>query len=612
MIGLLLILVVSLMLAYIIKRDIEEVLPPFVMTLMLGIYGTGILKKSHHAFFLSMCAFAVIAVCFVVVLIKRRPSSGKILQNVPAVLKAHSGFLIFLIACGVMVYCYSTHFVNVWDDFHYNATFPKDCWYYGTMTSGNTSATYYKSYLPLQQLFFYWGFQSIGTFSEPMMFYYKMILIYILLLPFFKKISETKLWVKITVTIFTLIMPFLFMFEVIESLSMDTVMASLFAYAVVNILTEKNRDLWCFYRICVATACLTLMKSIALMFTGITLGIWLFDSVVRLKADKSEEKGAKLEFICMIASTVIAAAAYLSWKIFCDRNGNSVYLSDKLSGNLTSGVGFSLPSYGKQTIINILKSIFGMSTNLGSLGLSLGAATLFGAVLIGIIVFSKRADWCDFWTFLILLCGMAVYVAFLCYTYCFLFEPWEAESLSSLDRYFGTYSYVIIYVTMYRYLCFVKDSGSTYCKTEIVLVAAVVILIVTLPFKNMISGLNPSKYLADRNEYATIKSEVQEEVADLLDLNLPKCIVMVVNDSENDMYSRSLDYELIPHISRPVNVCAYESMSEKQQAIDNKIAEENPDYIYFSLHERGTEDVSVYYLPDKYHPIEGVEGLYGR
>ena len=68
--------------------------------------------------------------------------------------------LLFLLCCITVSFCYRTHFVMVWDDFHYNATFPKNCFYYGTVPMGTNLATHYKSYLPLLQLFFYWGFQA--------------------------------------------------------------------------------------------------------------------------------------------------------------------------------------------------------------------------------------------------------------------------------------------------------------------------------------------------------------------------------------------------------------------------------------------------------------------
>ncbi|MBO4904657.1 MAG: hypothetical protein J5367_05490 [Lachnospiraceae bacterium] len=270
--GLLILLIVGGMLSFISQRDVEDVIPPFVMTFLLGIYGLAILKKSHHAYKLSLATFLVIACLFIFMLARRRNEiSIKALIAWP---KKHIGFICFLLTCLMMVYCYSNHFVFVWDDFHYNATFPKDCFFYGTMPTGMALATYYKSYLPLMQLFFYWGFQGSG-FSEPLMFQYKIVLIYVLILPLFKQAGKLKAIISAFAILVAIILPFLFMYEVQESLSMDTVVAGLFAYVVVLILFEEKRDLFFLYRVVTALLCLTLMKTISVIFAGICLATWL-------------------------------------------------------------------------------------------------------------------------------------------------------------------------------------------------------------------------------------------------------------------------------------------------------------------------------------------------
>ncbi len=320
MTGLAILLIVGFMIAYILQREIEEVLPPFVMTLLLGIYALGILKKSHHAYFLSLCCFAVIAVLFVVMLIRRRkPVTTNGQQDVkrgfdlPAYMRAHAGFFVFLIVSMLIMWCYHTHFVMVWDDFHYNALFPKNCYAYGTMPVGFHSATHYKSYLPLLQLFFYWGFQGSG-FSEVLMFQYKMVLIYVLILPLFRRINVLQMPARIAMGISAAILPFLFMYEVQESLSMDTVMGLLFAYAIIEIVLADQRDLFCFYRILVALLCLTLIKTIAVIFTAICIATWVVVHVVRMREDSTDK--VKNEWVMIAITCALNAIAYFSWKIF--------------------------------------------------------------------------------------------------------------------------------------------------------------------------------------------------------------------------------------------------------------------------------------------------------
>lgn len=605
--GLLVILpAVGLMLAYIHKRDVEDILPPLVMTLMLFNYALAIIGKGHHSFKLSIIIFILIAVVCVVCFLRRRnsPSEKSSAFSFKQHFSKHIGFYVYLIMCLLMVYGYSTHFVNVWDDFHYNATFPKDCYYFRTMPYGTNLATYYKSYLPLQQLLFYWGFQGFG-FSEPMMFQYKMVLIYTLMLPLFSLANKSKGITRIANLVFPAILPFLFLFEVIESLSMDTVMAAMFAYALINIAVkrEDKPEPFRLYCILVSTVSLILMKSIAAMFAGITLGVWLF--VLIVKSRRKSIKEFKLEWTAFLVTGFSTLLAYLSWKIYCNRHGNTTYLSNILSDNLSEGGRFSLPSYGQTTIQNILKSIFTMKMNLGPTGMSLFAVILISVALLAMLIINKSFDRTDLWTSVILAAGLFVYVAFLCYTYCFIFEQWEAESLSSLDRYFGTYALTVLYVIIYRINADVNSSKTA----EIALWATCIISLVTLPYSNIIQTLMPQKYVEKRADIYAIREEVKAELNDLADAKLPMGYVVIVNNSENDMYARSMDYEVIPLVSRPFNSAGYESEGEIRDAFLEKIADVNPDYIYFTEHERA-EHADLYDIPTEYRAHESIKGLY--
>lgn len=613
MLGLLILLAVGLMLAYIHEKDIEDILPPLVMTLLLFNYGLAIIGKVHHSFVLSMCFFALIAVAFIIVLVKRRGAFNKVSLS----FDRHIGFCVFVLVCLLMAYCYSTHFVNVWDDFHYNATFPKDCYYYGTMPYGANLATHYKSYLPLLQLFFYWGFQSFG-FAESMMFIYKMILIYTLLLPFYSKANKTKGLIRVVNLIFPTLLPFLFMFEVQESLSMDTVMAALFAYAVIMIFCEtKDKSIFRMYCILVSVVCLILMKSIAAMFAGVTLGIWLFVLLVknyRIKSSPFKENA--FEWISFIVTSLSTLIAYFSWKIYCDIHGNTTYLSNILADNLAEGAKITLPSYGVQTIKNIIKSIVTLKMNLGNCGMSLLIVVVIAVLLVVVLKFAGQLDAIDFWSFLILAAGLFVYVAFLCYSYCFIFEQWEAEELSSLDRYFGTYAFTISYVVLYRSICAVEDDsvekGILMKCLPRILMGVLVIFFITLPFKSLQDVLIPYAYLEKRADMYDIRKEVSVEMALLTAEGRSQGYIVIVNNSENDMYSRSMDYEVIPLVSRPFNSALYDNFSDRQAAFDEKIDDIKPDFIYFTNRERadwGTD--SVYDIPDEYE-LYNMDGLYIR
>ncbi len=644
--GLIILLIVGFMIAYILHREIEEVLPPFVMTLLLGIYGLGILKKSHHAFLLSMCVFGVIAVTFTVVLIRRyrmkkslaaqsdtKRFGARAGSRFVETIRSHVGFIVFLLVCVLMIWCYHTHFVMVWDDFHYNATFPKNCYAYGTMPAGLQSATHYKSYLPLLQLFFYWGFQADG-FSEPLMFQYKMVLIYVLILPLFRRINERGILSKVAMGISATILPFLFMYEVQESLSMDTVMALLFAYSLVEILFTKERDHFSFYRILVVLLCLTLIKTIAVIFTGICLATWIAVYAVHRRSENhtavrtgddsgTETKKKKPWKEWMVIAAVGAAniAAYFSWKIFCSRNGNTNYLSNNLLSNLRNGK--AIPDYAGDTALRFLKSLFTFPLNLGPMGLSIGGILAAGLIVLSILRVNRQLQKTDVAAAIMLVLGLAGYLSVLIYTYIFVFEPWEAESLSSLDRYLGTYATTLCYVILYRISMQgqnlpekteeEKKCGKLYFSKPVtgILPMLTIVLLATLPYGNLKNVLVPGRYLQAREQMYADRQEVHAEMEPFMSGEYRMGTMLSVNCEGNTIYDRGIDYEVLPNISRPLNIVEI-APDQRQEALDQRISDLDPDYIYFSAHERAVEDISVYRLPDNYEPLNGVLGMFHK
>ena len=598
MIGLIIILAVAAMLSYILKKDPETVLPSFMMTLLLGIYALGILKKSHHAYSLSLCAFLVIAVVFVVFLFKRRPRLS--LTGLLAWVREHVGFITFLCVCVLMIWCYHTHFVMVWDDFHYNATFPKDCYFYGTMPVGNHSATFYKSYLPLMQLFFYWGFQAAG-FSEAIMFQYKMVLIYVLILPVFARMNGVGVLRKIATGVFAGILPFLFLNEVQESLSMDCVVGLLFAYAMVRILGSRVHDWFEYYDIAVALMCLTLMKTISVIFTAIALGTWF---VYVMFGDR---KDLRKEIAGIFGTGVLCVVAYFSWKVFCNLNGNSNYLSDRLGVNITNGTG--IPDYAANTVREMVKSLWTMHLHLGPWGLSMAGILIFALVLGIIMKYCGDLTRQDVIAAVMILLGFIGYFAVLCYTYVFVFDKWEADSLSSFDRYIGTYALTVCYVAMYRF-SFVSDK-SVESKSGYFFPIATAVLFVTLPFTTMSDVLNPGGYVNNHINTYNGLVEVKDELAAMDIREMGSGYIVIVQCEENSVYSRGMDYEVIPLVSRPYNVTAFDE-ADRDAELTDRLNTYEPDYIYFSAHEREYEDISLYTIPDNYAKVDGVEGLFRK
>lgn len=596
MINLLLLLFFGMLLSFAIKRDFEEVFPPFVFTLLMGLYGTAILGKAHRSFLLSLFAFAGIWVFYMIKEKRLFPSIRQIREKCTPV---SVGFLCYLGVCALMMYCYHSHFVVGWDDLHYNATFAKDMYYYGTMPVGTASTTHYKDYLPLMQLFYYWGFQGSGRFSESLMFQYKIILAYTCMLPFFYRMNSARKIKRVCYFVTALLLPFISLIEILDSLSMDAVMALIFGYTLTLIMSVKERDWFFYYRVIVGLMTLTMMKSIALMFSGICLGVLLCRQLAELKGRNIAEEARHLAGY--LVSWIAVLSSWASWKIFCRRNGNVGYLNKMFADDLYGG-GIKFPSYTAVTVKNIFKSLFTMHLNFGRLGFTVFAVCLLTIVLC---VFMHRAGAFggrDFCYYLVLAAGFCMYLAFLVYTYLFLFEPWEAESLSSLDRYLGTYVLGLLFAVLYQFY----ECDFRYDRYAVL--AVTVILFLSLNFERISWTLVPFRYDSFWRDGLAIKQQVSEEIG-LIDRSfLGNGKILVIDYGGNDFYNRYIDYDLIPYVTEPFNSAESASGFLADEVLA-KIQDRNIAYVYIS--ERAGEGENFHELDTLIEDADAsVKGIY--
>ena len=137
------------------------------------------------------------------------------------------------------------------------------------------------------------------------------------------------------------------------------------------------------------------------------------------------------------------------------------------------------------------------------------------------------------------------------------------------------------------------------------------LLLLSLMGSGLLDVLLPGRYLDKRREMYEDRMEVHEEMAPFLALNLDPSTMLTINCEGNTVYDRGIDYEVLPHISRPFNTTEYEP-GERNDAINERIEDMNPDYVYFAAHERAYEDIGKYKLPAGYTQVSGFEGLFHR
>lgn len=560
---LLLLICCGIILSIAIDKRVEETLPPFVFAFLIFLYILAILKKPHHAFELSIPIPIGIYVLFVILKRRAVPSISMIKDSLS--FKNAPGFWCYLAVVLIMFYCYGNHAVNNWDDFHFNATFARNMFVYNGMPTGWKAATGYKTYKPFMQMFYNWGFQGVGYFSEPLMFRYKSFLLFTAMLPLFDIMRKVKGTVyRIIVFVTALILPFCFMFEVVDSLSMDGMMGILFGYSLISTLLVKEHDWFYYVRIMLGLTALVMVKSTGIIFCGVVVGTWFLVTLIRFKGNKPIREIVRLVLTCIPAGIL-----WLSWKIFCDANGNTTFLNNILSGHLDAESG--LPSYGKQTIIDGIKQLFTRSMNLGPIGLTFMCIAAIAVIVLIVLLRREHADASVKVTYACLLACIIPYIAVLLYTYIFVFFDYEAIELASYDRYLGTYALGMMIFIIYQ----LYDLQDQTCTITAAAICAV--LLVTLNYPNLYNGLIPGNYAKYREGIIAERSEAQSEI-DKLGFALPDGIdaapVLIVNNSGNDVYSRSLDYCMLPLVASAIDITSYAADTDLDGYADT-----NADYV---------------------------------
>lgn len=622
---LILLIIFGILLALALDRKATDVIPVYVFVFLICLFGLALIKKPHHAFDFSLVYFAFTLIFFI---IKKRKSftSTKGIKALLIPKSISTGLILYFAVLIVMSIAYGNHVVNNWDDFHFNATFARDMFAYGGMPTGYKSATGYRTYKPLMQLFYNWGFQANGHYIETLMFRYKSFLLYTALLPLFALIDGLKGKItKISAAIAIIVLPYAFLFEIVDSLSMDAMMGLLCAYTLTSICFAKQKNWFYYVKIMVGLVTLVLVKSTAVMFVAICFAVLLISEVFEyLKEKNSKLNILVLRVLRFLGMGIITGVAWLSWKVFCDRNGNTTYLNTMLDGSLESGN--RIPWYGKQTLIDGFKGLFTQSLNLGRFSLSMMTTALIVLIIAVIVIKAEKsikenASYYNSkpgsdgssndtsnnytssdnkliaynrsgkilglgfinWVYVVILGGIIPYFAVLMYTYIFVFEEYEALEFASYDRYLGTYALAIMYFAIYH-LCVVVRSKLKYLIT-----AVTVLLLLTLNYPALRNVLIPSNYYRSHESILASRTEAEMEMASVMPEHVEAEIILMVSNEVQTVYGRGLNYAAIPLVANSVVIDELDIALGDELA--DRLANNHIGYVYFS-HRLTRDDVS--------------------
>jgi len=182
--------------------------------------------------------------------------------------------------------------------------------------------------------------------------------------------------------------------------------------------------------------------------------------------------------------------------------------------------------------------------------------------------------------------GFVVFFLFLMYTYLFIFEPYEAIELTSIDRYLGSYTLVIVFVAAIKFIQAADsesiDTGVSGISPQALILGAFTIYsVISLNFPLLWSALNPKEYMERRSDIYEIKMSVEDELSNIDFNDYYGGRIMVVFDKDNCMYSRTMEFDMIP-LKTYLTITSNMEVEEFADNLVKNICDNKTGYVYFS------------------------------
>lgn len=511
-------------------RDIEDTVPVCVYLFMLLLYLAGICGIIAHAVeFLLMYLFTGTVFFFILSMKKYRGAAGSLITK-----KIKTpGIWIFLIFCVIAVILSNHLRVTNWDDLHYWAIFSKDMYVINGVPTGSMNSSLYRDYFPIVQYLYLPVFRICGGFRESLMFAANYVLLLISMLPFFRKHEGESTATYVCMVLLGAAMPAVCSFQMFHCLGVDIIMTFLFGQALIFIF-DKKRDLFYNLRFLLVTLVLTMSKTTGLIFAAIAIAVFFVENFrPRLKA-----------LLPGVLVVVCNLAFYISWKVFCRVRGNTSYLSNNLDSNISGGTGLVFPEYTSSTIKEFFRALAFKHLNDSPIGLSALGMALFGLAVFFILMRSCSDRKRRLFDGIVLMAGMAGYLAVMIYIYLFVFEKWEADSLSSFDRYIITFFGAVLYAAVFFAFTIIK-------KKDAAKIAVTLCLLLTVNFSYAKKTMIPSVYEREYSQAYGLVDELSKEFEGVFtqEMNFGDSILFV--DCTDDMQrTKTIPYCAVPYVSR--------------------------------------------------------------
>jgi len=548
---------ISLALSAKYERKLTEALPAGVFVFMLLSYVLAITGHISHITGL-LAAYECAGLAASLILLKKKKGDLKGAFADP-------GLAIFFIM-SVIIWFVSLHMkVTNFDDFHSWAIQPKDMFMVDGLPTGDMASSYYRDYFPMVQIMDYLILKILGRYNESAMFAVLWWLMLLTVLPFLHRDKEAPGMTYLCRVVTGLMMPFLFSFQFLHCLGPDILATTLFGCALAYIFETdgQGEDIFGYLRIAAAVILLAMLKTTSLIFAAVCIAVFA------VKRTDIKDRTTILESLLL---PVITGAFWLSWKSFCNTKGNTTYLSDNLRNSLKSE-GIRFPYYAGSTVRAFLARLFTYGLNDGRAGLTSFCILIFFVICYLLYRHVKGRDIRNTLSFITLLLGMAGYLLVMIYIYLFVFEEWEALSLSSYDRYISTYFGAMLYFAFI--LLYEADRALPSWTVPVI----TLVMLATVNYPYVARTLLPAGYEAAYGEVIREKEEIEKEY---LERSVEPAHygekIVIIDDGEGQLRDKVLPYAAVPGVVKLIRPDENGNMPSEEELRD-MIAERTPDRV---------------------------------
>ncbi|MGE5455573.1 MAG: hypothetical protein ACM3O4_00495 [Ignavibacteriales bacterium] len=458
------------------------------------------------------------------------------------------GFCLLMLGSLLFIWTNHNRLSIIWDEFSHWALVVKNMYLlnnFGIGLDGNVIA---KSYLSGTSLFQYFAVKLSGTFNEGMLYFGMNLTFLSLILPMFKNFKNIKNLSIHLAFIMIMIVPTLFYPDLYNSLYVDAILGTTFAYSIYSYYLNYNDGLNKFNIINLSASLLFLImiKEIGMVFAFLTFVIIFIDNIFIRNKFKFNLKYIWRNSKYLIFSLIPLIAVKLMWiGTLIVKNVNLPLQNDSMLDSIKTILSGNLIGYRRDVVYDYIKALFYTPLT----DSSMMPITFFTSVGIFIIIFyiltnnMKKSIFKNSYILsgLFILLGAIGYSFLLLLTYLTIFCEYEAVNLASFQRYISTYTLGMFIIIIALLINKYRDKIKEFNKLLIIFFTFL------LCFANFIALLNTTIFAREiisnthdiRNSYKQFKNMVDKYVTN--DNNI---YFISTNDNGFDFYVAN--YEITP------------------------------------------------------------------